>query len=88
MPHHKHHEKLEQIKEAIKNNSNLSEEEKSNALKHIEEWYTEDLADKVIWSELKEKLPTAPMKSGGVFSGNSLILRMTLLEVSLCSTLR
>ncbi len=56
MPHHKHHEKIQQIKEAIKNSPNLSEEEKSNALAHIEEWYIEDQADKVVWSELKEKL--------------------------------
>ncbi len=41
MSHHKKHEKLEQIKDAIKN-SNLSEEEKSNAFKIVEEWYAED----------------------------------------------
>ncbi|BCD59388.1 MULTISPECIES: hypothetical protein [unclassified Nitratiruptor] len=56
MPHHKHHEKLEKLKEAIKNSSHLSEEEKSNALAHIEEWYTEDQADKVVWDMLKQKL--------------------------------
>jgi len=41
MPHHKKHEKLEKIKDAIEN-SNLSEEEKSNAFKLVEEWYAED----------------------------------------------
>ena len=56
MPHHKHHEKLERLKEAIKNHPDLTEEEKSNALAHIEEWYIEDQADKYFWSEFKEKL--------------------------------
>ncbi len=41
MPHHKNHEKLEKIKDAIAN-SNLSEEEKSNAYKIVEEWYAQD----------------------------------------------
>ena len=36
-------EHLERIKEAI-NKAELSEEEKSNAWKHIEEWYAEDKA--------------------------------------------
>jgi len=44
MPHHKHHEKLEKIKEAIETHPHLSEEEKSNALNHIKEWYLEDKA--------------------------------------------
>ena len=56
MPHHKHHEKLEKIKEAIKNSPHLSEEEKSNALAHIEEWYLEDQADRYFWQMVKEKL--------------------------------
>jgi hypothetical protein len=43
MPHHKKHEKLEKIKENIEN-LELSEEEKSNAYKHIEQWYQEDRA--------------------------------------------
>ena len=56
MPHHKHHEKLEALKEAIKNDKNLSQEEKSNALAHIEEWYIEDQADRVVPQMIKEKL--------------------------------
>ncbi|GEM_PF-762071 len=48
MPHHKHHEKLEKLKEAIKNSPDLTEEEKSNALAIIEEWYIEDLADQEV----------------------------------------
>jgi len=56
MPHHKHHEKLERLKEAIKNHPEMSEEQKSNALAHIEEWYIEDQADRVILKELRQKL--------------------------------
>jgi len=56
MPHHKHHEKLEALKEAIKKSPELSEEEKSNALAHIEEWYIEDQADRVVPQMIKEKL--------------------------------
>ncbi len=56
MPHHKHHEKLERLKEAIKNHPDLSEAEKSNAIAHIEEWYAEDQADKYFWQMVKEKL--------------------------------
>ena len=55
MPHHKNHKKLEQIKEAIAN-SNLSEEEKSQAFKLIEEWYIEDKAMDMLFKELGEKL--------------------------------
>ncbi len=54
--HHKHHEKLEKLKEAIKTHKELDELEKSNAIAHIEEWYIEDKADKVVWQDLKEKL--------------------------------
>ena len=56
MPHHKHHEKLEALKEAIKKSPELSEEEKSNALAHIEEWYIEDQADRIVPQMIKEKL--------------------------------
>jgi len=33
---------IEKIKERIKESKELSNEEKSNAVKHIEEWYAED----------------------------------------------
>ena len=57
MPHHnKHRQKLEELKEAIKNSPDLTEEEKSNALAHIEEWYLEDQADKYFWDRVKAKL--------------------------------
>ncbi|WP_456451676.1 hypothetical protein [Hydrogenimonas sp.] len=55
MAHHKHHEKLEKLKEAIKNSDKLSEEEKSNALAHIEEWYEEDKAFGTLVEVLTEK---------------------------------
>ena len=52
MAHHKHHEKLNKIKEVIKNSKNLSEEEKNNALSHIEEWYKEDKGFGLLIDEL------------------------------------
>ncbi|WP_457597134.1 hypothetical protein [Hydrogenimonas sp.] len=55
MAHHKHHEKLEALKEAIKNSDRLSEEQKSNALAHIEEWYEEDKAFGTLVETLVEK---------------------------------
>ena len=55
MAHHKHHEKLERLKEAIRNSDRLSEEEKNNALAHIEEWYEEDKAFGALIETLVEK---------------------------------
>jgi len=52
MSSHKHHEHLEKIKEAIKNSKDLTEEEKSNSLKHIEEWVEEDKATGTLYEEL------------------------------------
>ena len=43
---------LEKIKEGIEQHPELTEEEKSNSIKHIEEWYREDQA----WGSLIEKL--------------------------------
>ncbi len=55
MPHHKDHEKLEAIKEAIKSSEKLTQEQKSNALAHIEEWYKEDKAFGSLIEALIEK---------------------------------
>ncbi len=55
MPHHKHHEKLEKLKEAIRSSKELSEEQKSNALAHVEEWYEEDKAFGSLIETLVEK---------------------------------
>ena len=43
---------LERIKSTIDKSDVLSEEEKSNSMKHIEEWYREDQA----WGTFIEKL--------------------------------
>ena len=56
MSHHKRHEQLEKIKEAI-SKADLSEEEKSNAWKHIEEWYAEDKAFGTLYEKLAEISP-------------------------------
>ncbi|WP_201353682.1 hypothetical protein [Hydrogenimonas urashimensis] len=55
MAHHKHHEKLEKLKEAIRKSDKLSEEEKNNAIAHIEEWYEEDKAFGSLIEELTQK---------------------------------
>ncbi|SFV50114.1 hypothetical protein MNB_SM-7-1521 [hydrothermal vent metagenome] len=52
MSSHKHHEHLERIKEAVKNSKELTQEEKSNSLKHIEEWIEEDKATGILYEEL------------------------------------
>jgi L-serine deaminase len=49
-------EHLEQIKEKI-GNADLSEEEKSNSFKHIEEWYAEDKAFGALYEKLAEISP-------------------------------
>ncbi len=49
-------EELEKIKDHIKN-SDLSEEEKSNSFKHIEEWYAEDKAFGSLYEKLAEISP-------------------------------
>jgi hypothetical protein len=47
-------EKIEDIKTAIIESDILSEEEKSQSMKHIEEWVTEDRAFGLIYDELLE----------------------------------
>jgi hypothetical protein len=47
-------EKIEDIKTAIVESDILSEEEKSQSMKHIEEWVTEDRAFGLIYDELLE----------------------------------
>jgi hypothetical protein len=49
-------EHLARIKEAI-GKAELSEEEKSNAWKHIEEWYAEDKAFGTLYEKLAEISP-------------------------------
>ncbi|WP_041672700.1 hypothetical protein [Sulfurovum sp. NBC37-1] len=48
---------LERIKENIDKSDVLSEEEKSNSMKHIEEWYAEDQAWGTFINELAKISP-------------------------------
>lgn len=48
--------KLEQIKDGI-HKSTLSEEEKTNAYKHVEEWFLEDQADGIVHEKIIEEMP-------------------------------
>ncbi len=48
---------LERIKENIDKSNELTEEEKSNSFKHIEEWYAEDKAWGTFINELAQISP-------------------------------
>ena len=48
---------LERIKENIDKSAELTEEEKSNSFKHIEEWYAEDKAWGTFINELAQISP-------------------------------
>jgi len=48
---------LETIKENIDKSAALSQEEKSNSMKHIEGWYAEDKAWESLMAELSELSP-------------------------------
>ena len=52
MSSHKHHEHLNRIKDAVVNSKELNEEEKTNTIKHIDEWLLEDKADGLFIEEL------------------------------------
>lgn len=52
MSSHKNLEKLESIKEAIASSSELSENEKSESVKRVEEWILEDRAFGTLEQEL------------------------------------
>ena len=45
-------EKLKILKERVKEHKNLSEEEKSNTIKKIDEWLIEDKAEGIFINEL------------------------------------
>ena len=49
---------LEKIKETIDKSDTLTEEEKSDSMKRIEEWYREDRASGTFMQELSELSPT------------------------------
>ncbi len=48
---------MEKIKDTIDKSQELSQEEKSNSMKHIEEWYQEDQAWGTFIEELSEISP-------------------------------
>jgi len=52
MPSHKRHENLERIKENITASPELSETEKSEGVKMVEEWIAEDKGFGLLYEEL------------------------------------
>lgn len=54
MSSHKDHSHLEKIKDAVEHSDLLSEAEKSQTIKHIEEWILEDKAEGTLYQELIE----------------------------------
>lgn len=49
-----HHEHLEKIKQAIHTSAELSDDEKSESMRRIEEWVLEDKAFGLLIDELKQ----------------------------------
>jgi len=47
-------EKLKEVKKRVKAHKEMSEEEKSNTIKKIDEWILEDKAEGIIVNELTE----------------------------------
>jgi len=54
MSSHKNKEHLQKIKDAVVNSKELSEEQKSETIKRIEEWMVEDKAFGILLEELLE----------------------------------
>ncbi|MDD2357699.1 MAG: hypothetical protein PHX13_07300 [Thiovulaceae bacterium] len=54
MSSHKHHEHIQRIKSEVEKASQLSEIEKSETIKRLEEWVTEDKAEGILYEELLE----------------------------------
>ena len=52
MSSHKNKEHLTKIKDAVVNSKELNEDEKTNTIKHIDEWLLEDKADGIFVEEL------------------------------------
>lgn len=52
MSSHKHHEHMQTIKERVTTAPELSEAEKSQTIKRIEEWIAEDKAEGIFYEEL------------------------------------
>ena len=54
MSSHKHHEHIQRIKNEVEKSPILSEAEKSQTVKHLEEWIAEDKAEGILYEELLE----------------------------------
>ena len=54
MSSHKNHEHIQKIKEEVQKAPHLSEEEKSDTIKRLEEWVAEDKAEGLLYEELFE----------------------------------
>ncbi|WP_345992566.1 hypothetical protein [Sulfurimonas sp. HSL-1716] len=54
MSSHKDHTHLQKIKEEVEKAPHLSEDEKSETIKRIEEWIAEDRAEGTFYEELLE----------------------------------
>lgn len=54
MSSHKNLDKLEKIKDAIHQSTELSDDEKSQSVKHVEEWILEDRAFGTLEQELRK----------------------------------
>ena len=54
MSSHKHHEHIQRIKSEVEKAPQLSEAEKSETIKRLEEWVTEDKAEGIFYEELLE----------------------------------
>jgi len=54
MSTHKDHSHLEKIQDGIKESTLLTEDEKTQTIKHIEEWLLEDKAEGILYTELTE----------------------------------
>lgn len=52
MSSHKNHEHLQRIKAEVTKTQQLSESEKSETMKRLEEWVAEDKAEGIIFEEL------------------------------------
>ena len=54
MSSHKNHEHLQRIKDAVSDSKIMSEDEKTNTIKQIDEWLLEDKAEGLLLGELQE----------------------------------
>jgi phage-related protein len=53
MSTHKRNEHIQRIKSAVKDTVHLDENEKTETIKHLEEWIVEDKAEGLLYEELE-----------------------------------